>query len=164
MRHVIRAAPAELWERGRVIVDELPRRADVTVVGAGVVGAACAAELARTGLAVCVLDRLGPAAGASSAGEGNLLVSDKMPGPELEFALHSLALWQRFAERSEVSVEFEAKGGLVVAASGESFAALLRLVPEQERLGVRAETVAGEELARVEPMLASELAGGVRYP
>ena len=50
MRHVIRAAPAELWERGRVIVDELPRRADVTVVGAGVVGAACAAELARTGL------------------------------------------------------------------------------------------------------------------
>jgi D-hydroxyproline dehydrogenase subunit beta len=164
MRHVIAAAPAELREPGRVIADELPRRADVAVVGAGVIGAACAAELARAGLAVCVLDRLGPAAGASSSGEGDLLVSDKMPGPELEFALHSLGLWHRFAERAEVSVEFEAKGGLVVAASGASFAALLRLLPEQERLGVRTETVTGEELARVEPMLASGLSGGVRYP
>jgi D-hydroxyproline dehydrogenase subunit beta len=116
MRHVIAVAPEELRAADRVVVDEVPRRADVVVVGAGVVGAACAAELARAGLAVCVLDRLGPAAGASSSGEGNLLVSDKVPGPELEFALYSLALWQRFAEHSEVPLEFESKGGLVVAA------------------------------------------------
>lgn len=164
MRHVIATVPAELREANRVIVEELPRRADVAVVGAGVVGAACAAELARAGLAACVLDRHGPAAGASSSGEGNLLVSDKVPGPELEFALHSLALWERFAERAEVPLEFEAKGGLVVAASDESFTALLQLLPEQERFGVRTETVAGEELAGVEPMIASGLRGGVRYP
>ena len=164
MRHVIAAAPAELRAAGRVVIDEMPRRADVVVVGAGVVGAACAAELARAGLAVCVLDRLGPAAGASSSGEGNLLVSDKMPGPELEFALHSLALWRRLAERSEVPLEFEEKGGLVVAVSDESFAALSRLLPEQRRLGVRAEALSGPELAGVEPMLATGLRGGVHYP
>lgn len=164
MRQVIAMAPPELRETDRVVVDEMPRRTDVVVVGAGVVGAACAAELARAGLAVCVLDRLGPAAGASSSGEGNLLVSDKVPGPELEFALHSLALWQRFAERSEVPLEFDTKGGLVVAASDASFAALLQLVPEQKRLGVRTETVAAAELTRVEPMLAPGLRGGVRYP
>jgi D-hydroxyproline dehydrogenase subunit beta len=164
MRHVIAVAPQQLRAGGRVVVDEVPRRADVVIVGAGVVGAACAAELARAGLSVCVLDRLGPAAGASSSGEGNLLVSDKVPGPELEFALYSLALWQRFAERSEVALEFESKGGLVVAAGDASFTALLQLLPEQQRLGVRTETVAGEELAAVEPMLAPGLRGGVRYP
>jgi glycine/D-amino acid oxidase-like deaminating enzyme len=164
MRQMIAMAPAEIAGDDRVIVDEMPRRADVVVVGAGVVGAACTAEFARAGLDVCVLDRLGPAAGASSAGEGNLLVSDKVPGPELEFALHSLALWQRFAEQSEVPLEFETKGGLVVAAGEASFAALSQLVPEQERLGVRTEAVAGDDLTGVEPMLASGLRGGVRYP
>src|SRR5262249_6362335 len=136
MRHVIGMAPVESPEDDRWIVDEVPPGADVAVVGAGIVGAACAAELARAGLAVCVLDRLGPAAGASSSGEGNLLVSDKLPGPELEFALHSLTLWQRFSERSDVPLEFEAKGGLVVAVTDESFAALSRLLPGQRRHGV----------------------------
>lgn len=142
----------------------MPSHADVVVIGAGVVGAACAAELARADLAVCVLDRLGPAAGASSSGEGNLLVSDKVPGPELEFALHSLTLWRRFAERAPVPLEFEDKGGLVVAATDESFDALCRLLPGQQRLGVSAETLSGEQLAGVEPMLASGLRGAVRYP
>jgi D-hydroxyproline dehydrogenase subunit beta len=164
MRHVIAQAPAEWPKAGRVIVDEVPRSADVAIVGAGVVGAACASELARAGLAVCVLDRLGPAAGASSSGEGNLLVSDKVPGPELEFALRSLALWRHFAARCEVPLEFEDKGGLVVAVSDESFGALSRLLPEQRRLGVRAEALSGAELARAEPMLAAGLCGGVRYP
>jgi D-hydroxyproline dehydrogenase subunit beta len=163
MRHVIAMAPADLHMGDRLIVDEVPGHADVAVVGAGVVGAACAAELAGAGLTVCVLDRLGPAAGASSSGEGNLLVSDKVPGPELEFTLHSLALWRRFAERSQLPLEFEAKGGLVVAASDESIAALVRVVTEQQRLGVEAEAVSGEELAGLEPMLTSGLRGGVRY-
>ncbi|GIH16213.1 NAD(P)/FAD-dependent oxidoreductase [Rugosimonospora africana] len=81
----------------RLIGDELPATADVVVVGAGIVGAACARALAHAGRSVCVVDRDGPAAGTSSSGEGNLLVSDKLPGPELDLALHSLRLWAQFA-------------------------------------------------------------------
>jgi glycine/D-amino acid oxidase-like deaminating enzyme len=55
--------------------------ADVVVVGAGIVGAACAYELARAGLAVTVVDRGAVASGTTGAGEGNILVSDKAPGP-----------------------------------------------------------------------------------
>ncbi len=104
--------------------DRPPRTADVVVVGAGVVGAACAALLAAAGLSVCVIDRAGPAAGSSSSGEGNLLVSDKLPGPELDLALHSLALWRDFAARAVTPFEFDAKGGLVVAGSAHSWDAL----------------------------------------
>jgi D-hydroxyproline dehydrogenase subunit beta len=141
-----------------------PRGADVVVVGAGIVGAACAAALARSGLHVCVIDRADPAAGSSSSGEGNLLVSDKLPGPELELALHSLALWHEFAQTSETPFEFEGKGGLVVAASAGELAVLHDVAAGQHRAGVRTQRIAAAELGELEPYLASGLAGGVFYP
>lgn len=142
--------------------EPLPRGADVVVIGAGVVGAACAASLAAAGLDVCVLDRVGPAAGSTSAGEGNLLLSDKLPGPELELALHSLALWRAFAESDPAGFEFEAKGGLVVATSDP--AVLLRTASAQRAAGIDAQPVEGAGLRALEPMLAPDLSCGVRYP
>ena len=53
---------------------------DVVVVGAGMVGAACAEALSAAGVRVLVIDRDGPAAGTTASGEGNVLVSDKEPG------------------------------------------------------------------------------------
>jgi glycine/D-amino acid oxidase-like deaminating enzyme len=144
-----------------VIAGALPRTADVVVVGAGVVGAACALALGQAGLRVCVIDRAGPAAGSTSSGEGNLLVSDKLPGPELALALHSLGLWREFAARTTVPFEFDAKGGLVVAAS--TIEPLGRLVAEQRTAGVDAEIVPADELHDVEPMLAPDLGGGAYY-
>jgi glycine/D-amino acid oxidase-like deaminating enzyme len=144
-----------------VIAEALPRTADVVVVGAGVVGAACALALGQAGLQVCVIDRAGPAAGSTSSGEGNLLVSDKLPGPELALALHSLGLWREFAARASVPFEFDAKGGLVVASS--TIEPLGRLVAEQQAAGVDAEIVPADKLHDVEPMLAPDLGGGAYY-
>ncbi|GAB2330587.1 hypothetical protein STREPTOSP366_57420 [Streptomyces variabilis] len=70
---------------------------DVVVVGAGMTGAACALYAARAGLDVTVVDRGPVAGGTTGAGEGNLLVSDKAPGPELDLALLSLRLWAELA-------------------------------------------------------------------
>ncbi|PNG17737.1 FAD-dependent oxidoreductase, partial [Streptomyces cahuitamycinicus] len=66
-----------------------PLTCDVVVVGAGVVGAATALYATRAGLDAVVVDRGPVAGGTTGAGEGNLLVSDKEPGPELELALLS---------------------------------------------------------------------------
>jgi glycine/D-amino acid oxidase-like deaminating enzyme len=145
-------------------VTNVPRGADVVVVGAGIVGAACAAALARSGLHVCVIDRADPAAGSSSSGEGNLLVSDKLPGPELELALHSLALWREFAQTSETPFEFEGKGGLVVAGSAGELAVLHEVAAGQHHAGVRTQRISASELGELEPYLARDLAGGVFYP
>ena len=70
---------------------------DVVVVGAGAVGAACAYYAARAGLDVVVVDRGAVAGGTTGAGEGNILVSDKEPGPELDLALLSNRLWRDLA-------------------------------------------------------------------
>ncbi|MFD4477969.1 NAD(P)/FAD-dependent oxidoreductase [Streptomyces sp. NPDC058471] len=139
---------------------------DVVVVGAGMVGAACALYAARAGLSVVLVDRGPVAGGTTGSGEGNVLVSDKEPGPELELALLSKRLWTELAAERGVgaSIEFEAKGGVVVASSGEGLAALAEFAAGQREAGVDAQPVTPSDLHELEPHLAPGTAGGVYYP
>ena len=93
----------------------------VVVIGAGIIGAAIARELAMAGATVTVVDRSASAGGTSAAGEGNLLVSDKGPGAELQLALRSLTLWSGLAGTLAAelgsrfpTIEYEDKGGRTV--------------------------------------------------
>ena len=137
---------------------------DVVIVGAGVVGAACAYYATRSGLDVAVVDRGPVAGGTTGAGEGNLLVSDKEPGPELDLALLSSALWQELADELPADIEFERKGGLVVAAGEASLATLTATARGQNAAGVTAYPVTSHGLNDLEPHLAPGLAGGFHYP
>ncbi|EPH42769.1 FAD-binding oxidoreductase [Streptomyces aurantiacus] len=138
--------------------------ADVIVVGAGVVGAACAYYAAQSGLRVTVLDRGPVAGGTTGAGEGNLLVSDKEPGPELDLALLSTRLWRDLAEELPPGIEYEAKGGLVVASHEDGTTALRDFAAAQHKAGVTAEEIPADRLHDLEPHLAPGLTGGVHYP
>jgi glycine/D-amino acid oxidase-like deaminating enzyme len=137
---------------------------DLLVIGAGVVGAACAYHAAKAGLSVTVVDRGAVAGGTTGAGEGNLLVSDKEPGAELDLALLSVRLWRDLAADLGEDVEYEAKGGLVVAAGATDLAALTELAEHQRVAGVESRVVPPGELPELEPHLARGLAGGVFYP
>ncbi|TDD98917.1 NAD(P)/FAD-dependent oxidoreductase [Jiangella asiatica] len=137
--------------------------ADVVVIGAGVVGAATAWYATRAGLSVTVVDRGPVAGGTTGAGEGNILVSDKPPGAELDLAMLSSRLWRELG--TEVGgFEYDAKGGLVVASAADGVAALSGLAAEQAKAGVDTVVVPAGDLAEHEPHLNPELAGGVLYP
>lgn len=140
------------------------KSSDLVVVGAGVVGAACAYYAARAGFTVTVVDRGPVAGGTTGAGEGNLLVSDKEPGPELELALLSNALWRELAELLPPDIEYEPKGGLVVASNEDGMDALRAFAAGQGRAGVDAREVPAELLPELEPHIAPGLAGGFHYP
>jgi glycine/D-amino acid oxidase-like deaminating enzyme len=146
----------------------MPPSPDVVVIGAGVVGAACALAATRAGLQVEVLDRGPVAGGTTGAGEGNLLVSDKPPGPELDLALLSLRLWTEIDEHVRAvtggGFELELKGGLVVAADPAALPGLAALAADQRHAGVEAVEVPAADLAHHEPNLARDLAGAVLYP
>ncbi|MDG9689283.1 FAD-dependent oxidoreductase [Streptomyces sp. Alain-F2R5] len=135
----------------------------VVVVGAGAVGAACAFHAASAGLDVTVVDRGPVGAGTTSRGEGNVLLSDKEPGPELDLARLSRALWDEAGdELGAASFELEPKGGLVVASTGEGLAALGEFTARQARAGVRVERV--DHVQELEPHIAPGIPGGVHYP
>ncbi|GAB3155536.1 FAD-dependent oxidoreductase [Micromonospora sonneratiae] len=139
--------------------------ADVVVVGAGMVGAACAYYATRAGLSVIVVERAGVAGGTTGAGEGNILVSDKPPGPELTLAQRSVQLWRELGDMlGRQQIELEPKGGLVVTASPPEQAGLAALAVRQRAAGVDVVDVAADELAGYEPHLARDLAGGAFYP
>jgi D-hydroxyproline dehydrogenase subunit beta len=145
----------------------MPDTYDVAVVGAGIVGACCAFFSVRRGMSVIVLDRGGLVAGTTGSGEGNILISDKRPGPELDLALLSTWLWRELA--AELSDEFgdfelEEKGGLVVAGADGDLAALLELAAGQSAAGVRHVAVDAAGLPDLEPHINRDLAGGVYYP
>uniref|UniRef100_A0AAU2JXP8 FAD-binding oxidoreductase n=1 Tax=Streptomyces sp. NBC_00049 TaxID=2903617 RepID=A0AAU2JXP8_9ACTN len=137
---------------------------DAVIIGAGVVGAACAYYAARAGLSVAVVDRGPVAGGTTGAGEGNLLVSDKEAGPELDLALLSTRLWLELAEVLPREVEYESKGGLVVARDEATVKALRVFADGQRAAGVDAVEVAAHALHDLEPHLAPGLAGGFHYP
>ncbi|GGS82689.1 NAD(P)/FAD-dependent oxidoreductase [Streptomyces cinerochromogenes] len=137
---------------------------DVVVVGAGMVGAACAWYAVRAGLDVRLVDRGPVSGGTTGAGEGNLLVSDKEPGPELELALLSARLWAELAREHGAAIEYEPKGGLVVASTAPALDALRDFAAGQRDAGVTAVPVDGGRLAELEPRLAPGMAGGVHYP
>jgi glycine/D-amino acid oxidase-like deaminating enzyme len=138
---------------------------DVVVIGAGMVGAACAYYTSRAGLAVTVLDRGPIAGGTTGTGDGNLLVSDKPPGPYLDLALDSLRRWEELGtELGTATIELVRKGGLAVAAAAGELAALANLSGRQRSAGVNAVEIPPDELPGYEPMIARGLAGGVFYP
>ena len=147
-----------------VVGQSSTRTADLVVIGAGAVGAACAYFAARAGLRVVVLDRGPVAGGTSSAGEGNLLVSDKEPGPELDLALLSRRVWTDDLGEHGRHWEFEAKGGLVVGDTDAGLEALAGFAEHQRSVGVEAVRVAHDELPAYEPHLTRDVAGGVFYP
>ncbi|MFD9105774.1 NAD(P)/FAD-dependent oxidoreductase [Streptomyces virginiae] len=137
---------------------------DAVIIGAGVVGAACAYYAARAGLCVAVVDSGPVAGGTTGAGEGNLLVSDKEAGPELDLALLSTRLWTELAAVLPREVEYEPKGGLVVAPDEATVKALRSFAEGQRAAGVDAVEVPAHALRDLEPHLAPGLAGGFHYP
>ena len=138
--------------------------ADVVIIGAGIVGACCARACAEAGLDTVIVDRGAVASGTTGAGEGNILVSDKEPGPELDLALLSQRLWAQMAGELGDSFELDAKGGLVVAARTDTLEHLKSLARQQRECGVVAEELDSRELLQYEPHIHPDLAGGVYYP
>lgn len=137
---------------------------DAVIIGAGVVGAACAYYASRAGLAVAVVDRGSVAGGTTGAGEGNLLVSDKEAGPELDLALLSTRLWRELAETLPPETEYELKGGLVVAPDETALTALRAFAEGQRAAGAEAYEIPPDRLRDLEPHLADGSAGGFHYP
>ena len=138
-----------------------PKAYDVVVIGAGIVGAACAAECAREGLSVAIVEAGIIGGGATAAGMGHLVVMDDS---EAQFALtrYSQQLWSEMSWPSEV--EYDACGTIWIAADEEEMAEARRKAKFYSDRGVRVEILDPHSLAEAEPNLRPGLAGGLRVP
>jgi glycine/D-amino acid oxidase-like deaminating enzyme len=141
----------------------LSAKPDILIVGAGIVGGACAAACAEAGLKVRVLDRGPIGGGTTAAGMGHLVVMDDSPA---QFALtsYSRRLWRELASQLPAEVEFDPCGTLWVAVDAEELQESRRKASFYTERGIRVEMLDSEALATAEPNLRRGLAGGLRVP
>ena len=134
---------------------------DALVVGGGIVGTACARELALAGLHVAICeanDHLG--GGATAAGMGHLAV---MNDSEPQFALTNFSqrLWREVARELPADVEYHPYGSLWIAADEEEFAEVERQHHFYSGHGIPVEILDSKQLREAEPILRPGLTGAL---
>jgi glycine/D-amino acid oxidase-like deaminating enzyme len=133
---------------------------DVAIMGAGIVGAACADEFARRGMSVVIVDRDVVGSGATAAGMGHIVVMDDS---DAQFALtrYSQQLWQALRPELPDDVEYESCGTIWVAADEEEMIEVRRKHDYFTRRRVPVQVIDSQTLERLEPNLRPGLAGGL---
>jgi glycine/D-amino acid oxidase-like deaminating enzyme len=137
--------------------------ADVLIAGAGIVGAACAWELAKAHLRVAVVDQSFPASGATGAAMGHIVVMDDS---EAQFALtrYSQTLWDELRDDLPANVEFDRCGTIWVATDEAELAEVRRKSAYYCERAVPTEILDSAALQNAEPSLLAPLAGGLLVP
>ncbi|WP_284620109.1 NAD(P)/FAD-dependent oxidoreductase [Aquabacterium humicola] len=134
-------------------------RADVLVIGAGIVGASIASALAAEGRQVHVLSTLAPGDGATAAGMGHLVVLDDDPA-ELDLSRWSLELWRDSPHLA--TGEYRDCGTLWLATADHELAALRDKQQRLQAAGIGCEWIDPQALAVAEPSLRRGLVAGLR--
>lgn len=136
---------------------------DAVIIGAGIVGAACAHALSRDGLSVAIIDSDGVATGTTAAGMGHIVVMDDS---DAQFALtkYSQSLWHDLAEKLPSDCEYEHCGTIWVAADDEEMAEVRRKHEFYAAHDIRTELLDEQALRQIEPNLRPGLAGGLLVP
>jgi glycine/D-amino acid oxidase-like deaminating enzyme len=136
---------------------------DILILGAGIVGCACACEFAEAGFRVGLVEPNAVAGAATGAAMGHIVVLDDSPA-QLAFTAYARSLWLDLQPQLPQSVEARTPGTLWIAEGEEEMAAL----PERQRAysaaGVAAELLDAQALAQAEPHLRQGLAGALLVP
>lgn len=133
---------------------------DAAIIGAGIVGAACAASLSLEGLSVALIDESGVATGTTAAGMGHIVVMDDS---DAQFTLtdHSQRLWNELAKELPETAEYEHCGTIWVAADEEEMDEVRRKHKFYADRGLPSEILDEKALRNAEPNLREGLAGGL---
>jgi D-hydroxyproline dehydrogenase subunit beta len=134
---------------------------DVIVVGAGIVGAACAAALAEDGRRVLVIDQSFAAGAATAAGMGHLVVMDDSP-EQLALTSYSCQLWRELAPTLPSSAEYQSCGTLWIAEDDVQLHALHEKASSYAQAGISSELLDEASLREAEPHLRRGLPGALR--
>jgi D-hydroxyproline dehydrogenase subunit beta len=135
----------------------------VAVVGGGIIGSACALELARAGRSVVVLEATGIASDTSCRAMGHVGVYDDSPA-QFAFSKYGVDCWNELAPELPPQVEFVRRGALWIAAEEAEMADAEAKLRRYREGGVEAHLVDSRGLAEMEPNLRKGLPGALHVP
>ncbi len=137
---------------------------EIAVVGAGIIGAAIAYQLAKEGRRVVLVDAAEPGLGSSGACDGYISVSTKTPGPAMLMAAASAKLYPGLARELGQAIEYRRVGGLMLIEEARDLSAMAAHAGVLKAVGVRSEIIDRKAMLALEPALSPTLVGALSCP
>jgi sarcosine oxidase subunit beta len=128
-----------------------PERADVVVIGGGVIGTSIAFHLAEAGVDICLLERGELASGSTSRAAGGFRAQFSDP-LNIAIGLRSIEGFTRFAERPGGEIDLAQVGYLFLLDRDEDVAAFEQGVALQNEFGVPSRFVSRAEIGELCPL------------
>lgn len=126
-------------------------RADVVIVGGGVMGCSAAFHLAEAGADVVLLERDAIGSGSSSKAAGGVRACFSDP-VNISLGLRSLELLADFDQRPGGEIDLHRVGYLFALTTPQLVEEFTAAVAVQRSLGMRSEIIGPEEAARLSPL------------
>jgi glycine oxidase len=148
----------------------MAKSADIIIIGAGIIGAACAWQLASTGAKVKVYDRNAPGTGASQAALGVLGFHNRpdMPAPFNEMCRLSRnyypATIDKLFELTGRRLDYKMGGQLSIALDEEDLIELDKMYRANISQDISVEQPTREEALLLAPGLNPEVKGSLFFP
>jgi len=135
-------------------------RAQVVIIGGGVVGCSLALSLARRISGVVVLEREGIGSQASGSNYGMVWQQTRLAGFDLDMARRSLRMYRELvSEEFDIDIEYEERGGMTVFHTPEQKAVMEVVVRQKRDQGIPVRLIDGREARELEPELSPEVVG-----
>ncbi len=136
---------------------------DLVIIGAGIVGSACAWEAVRAGMKPLVIEQHVIGGGATAAGMGHIVVMDDS---DAQLALTKLSrdLWEERRSAWPAAVQYDPCGTLWIAADDEEMGEVRRKHDIYRQHGLDAEILDQKQIESAEPQLRKGFHGGLRVP
>lgn len=138
---------------------DLPKVADIVIIGAGISGLSVALPIAKAGLSVAVLDKNEPWSDASGANAGTLSIQVKR-AEVLSLIYESIERWKRMPEDYGIEVGFGQPGGIRVATTEAEYNQLEKSVEVQKNKGIDVRMLNREAVRQLGPWLGPNVMAG----
>lgn len=141
-------------------------KAQVIIVGGGVIGVACAYFISRRGMQVLILEshHLGAGASGASATMMNVSGTSGVPEPIRPFAFESHNLILELEQDFEQPLEVIRGGSLVVAMNEQEAQRLKAIFKGNQQMGIDCSMLNGLEARRLEPLLSPQTMAALYSP
>lgn len=138
-------------------------KADVIIIGGGVIGSASAYYLAKRGKKVIQLERDYFCAGASGSCDQMVIPQSKAPNEHLTLALYSVELFKGLAKELGTDIEYHQKGAMILIETEDELRIMEGITAKQRALGLPVEILSPDEALRRQPGVNREIITGATF-
>lgn len=137
----------------------MTHKADVIVMGGGVIGTSVAYRLAARGRKVILVEKRDLASGASGSCDTSIFLQSKNAGIHLQLALASAAIFKGLRNELDHDIEYHNKGGMILIETAEELKVMEGFVARQRETGLQVEIIDRKEASKLQRGLAEHLVG-----